>query len=79
MLGSRTSGAAMVNTLLADNVPGGNCLGGITDLGHNLSSDTTCAFTNIESLINTYALLGPLTEQWRSYCYDRVATWQPGH
>jgi hypothetical protein len=59
--GIRTSGAAMVNTLLAENMPGGNCLGTITDLGHNLSSDTTCAFTNAASMNNTYALLGPLT------------------
>ena len=59
--GIRTSGAAMVNTLLVDNLPGGNCLGTITDLGHNLSSDTTCAFTNAGSLNNTYALVGPLT------------------
>ena len=56
-----TSGAATVNTLLVENVPGGNCLGTITDLGHNLSSDTTCAFTNVGSLNNTYALIGPLT------------------
>ena len=56
-----TSGGAMVNTLLVENVPGGNCVGTITDLGHNLSSDTTCAFINTGSMNNTYALLGPLT------------------
>jgi hypothetical protein len=60
--GIKTSGASMVNTLLAQNLPGGNCLGAITDLGHNLSSDTTCAFTNAGSMNNTYPLLGPLTD-----------------
>jgi len=59
--GIKTSGAMMVNTLLAENVPGSNCLGTIVDLGHNLSSDTSCAFTRVGSLNNTYALLGPLT------------------
>ncbi len=59
--GIKTSGATMVNTLLAQNLPGGNCSGTITDLGHNLSSDTTCGFTHVGSMNNTYATLGPLT------------------
>jgi hypothetical protein len=57
----KTTGAAMVNTILSENLPGGNCSGVITDLGHNLSSDLTCNFTNVGSLNNTYPLLGPLT------------------
>ena len=60
--GIGTSGAAMLNTLLTDNEPGGNCLGDITDLGHNLSSDATCAFTSVGSMNNTSALLGPLAD-----------------
>ena len=59
--GIGTSGASLVNTLLAQNLPGGNGLGAFTDLGHNLSSDTSCALTNPTSLNNTYPLLGPLT------------------
>jgi hypothetical protein len=59
--GIMASGAAMVNTLLAQNLPGGNCLGVITDLGHNMSSETVCGFTNATSINNAYAFLGPLT------------------
>lgn len=59
--GIAASGGPMVNSLLADNLPGGNCLGLISDLGHNLSSDDTCAFTNVGSLNGTFVLLGKLT------------------
>lgn len=58
--GIKASGATMVNTLLVENNPGGNCLGTITDLGHNLSSDVSCAFTHAGSLNGAYVLLGPL-------------------
>jgi hypothetical protein len=60
-IGIWTPGAAMLNTLLTENSPGGNCLGEITDLGHNLSSDVSCRFTNAGSMNNTYPLLGLLT------------------
>ena len=53
-----TNGARLINTLLSDNLPGGNASGALTDLGHNLSSDLTCAFTNAGSLNNTFPLLG---------------------
>lgn len=53
-------GGSLVNTLLATNQPGGNCFGTLVDFGHNLSSDASCAFTNIGSLNNTDPLLGPL-------------------
>jgi hypothetical protein len=55
------AGPAMVNTLLEENSPA-NCAGTITDLGHNLSSDSTCQFTAIGSMNNTPALLGPLAD-----------------
>jgi hypothetical protein len=58
--GVGTSGSQLMNTLLATNSPGGNCHGSITDLGHNLSSDGTCNFTNSGSLNNTDPKLGPL-------------------
>lgn len=48
--GIKASGTRLVNTLLAYNVPGGNCSGNILDGGHNLSSDATCAFTATSSL-----------------------------
>lgn len=51
----------LVNTLLAGNV-GGNGGGGLIDLGHNLSSDATCAFTNTSSLNSTDPRLGPLAD-----------------
>jgi len=58
--GIATSGATMINTLLAENTPGGNGSSAIVDLGHNLSSDNSCAFTNLGSLNNTNPKLGPL-------------------
>ena len=54
------SGAWLVNTLLATNVPANNRYGTITDAGRNLSSDASCAFTGIGSLNNTDPKLGPL-------------------
>jgi len=59
--GIATSGATMINTLLAENTPGGNGSSAIADLGHNLSSDHSCAFTNLGSLNNTDPKLGSLT------------------
>jgi hypothetical protein len=49
----------LLNTLLANNSPA-NCDGTITDAGHNLSSDSSCAFTAIGSMNNTYPMLGAL-------------------
>ena len=56
---SKGSGCLLLNTLLAANAT--NCSGGITDAGHNLSSDGTCNFTNLSSLNNTDAKLGELS------------------
>jgi hypothetical protein len=60
--GLKTSGGQLVNTLLATTPPGRNCLGTITDAGHNLSSDGSCAFSGIGSLNNTDPKLGPLAD-----------------
>jgi hypothetical protein len=49
------------NTLLAGNSPS-NCSGTITDAGHNLSSDASCAFTAAGSMNNTDPKLGPLAD-----------------
>jgi hypothetical protein len=45
--------------LVSGNTPD-NCIGPISDLGHNLSSDASCVFTNVGSLNNTDARLGLL-------------------
>jgi hypothetical protein len=58
--GLKISGGQLVNTLLATTPPGSNCLGKITDAGHNLSSDGSCAFTNIGSRNNVDPKLSPL-------------------
>jgi hypothetical protein len=58
--GIQTTGAMLINTLLAANYP--NCAGAIVDLGHNLSSDASCAFTNTTSLSGTDPKLGPLAD-----------------
>lgn len=57
--GLASAGAKLINCLLATNVPA-NCLGELSDLGHNLSSDASCAFTNVGSMNNTDPKLGPL-------------------
>jgi hypothetical protein len=54
-------GVTLVNTVLAEN-SGGSGAGEIVDLGHNLSSDLTCAFTNQGSLNLIDPQLGPLTD-----------------
>ncbi len=59
--GLSITNALLVNTILAGNSPG-NCSGTTTDAGHNLSSDGTCAFTNVGSLNNTDPKLGPLAD-----------------
>jgi hypothetical protein len=59
--GIRTTGGLLDNTLLSANAPS-NCSGIITDAGHNLSSDSSCAFTGVGSLNNTDAKLGPLAD-----------------
>src|ERR1019366_2839488 len=53
--------AMLINTILSQNAPGGNCFGAVTDSGHNLSSDSTCSFTATSSMNSTPAVLGPLT------------------
>jgi hypothetical protein len=54
-------GGGLVNTLLATNMPG-NCAGPLTDLGHNMSSDSSCSFTNTGSLNDTDPMLGQLAD-----------------
>ncbi len=51
--------AKLLNTILSGNAPS-NCSGTITDVGHNISSDTSIAFTASGSLTNTDPMLGPL-------------------
>jgi hypothetical protein len=55
------AGARFFNTLLSGNTPT-NCIGTITDAGHNLSSDASCAFTGSRSMTNTDPKLGPLAD-----------------
>jgi len=55
-----TSHGSLIGTLLATNLPGSNSSGALTDLGHNISSDGSCNFTNVGSLNNTDPKLGPL-------------------
>ena len=58
--GIRTTGGGAVNTLLAE--MGGNCSGHLIDWGHNLSSDSSCGFTNVGSMNNTDPKLGALAD-----------------
>jgi hypothetical protein len=62
-LGSlRGAGVLLLNNVLSSNAPGGNASGTITDGGHNLSSDASCAFTNSGSMNNTDPKLAPLAD-----------------
>ena len=51
--------ASLQNSIVAINT-GGNCSGGVTSNGYNLSSDETCNFNNTGDLINTHPRLLPL-------------------
>ena len=54
--------ATLTNVLLSGNMAlfGGNCIGTMTSLGHNLDSGTTCGFAGPGDLSNTDPKLGPL-------------------
>jgi hypothetical protein len=56
-----SGGMFLINVLLASNAPS-NGSGSIIDGGHNLSSDNSCGFTNVGSLNNSNAPLGPLMD-----------------
>jgi uncharacterized repeat protein (TIGR03803 family) len=56
-----SGGATLVNTLLANNSPDNN-FGILIDLGHNLSSDSSCSFTGPSSKNNVDPLLGSLAD-----------------
>jgi len=51
----------IVNSILSARTPN-NCGQPIHSLGHNLSADATCGFTNVGDLQNTYPYLGPLQD-----------------
>lgn len=55
------AGGELLNTLLANNAPS-NASGTITDAGHNLSSDASCAFGATGSVNNIDPMLGPLAD-----------------
>ena len=55
----QTGMVQIANTILTGGVSN-NAYGSLIDLGYNLSSDASCAFTNIGSLNNTDPQLGPL-------------------
>jgi len=57
---NQTSVVTLVNTILAASSGAGNASGTLTDGGHNLSSDASCAFTAATSLNNTDPKLLPL-------------------
>jgi hypothetical protein len=54
------SAVTLQNSIVANSTAGGNCYGGATSNGHNLSSDGTCSFGNTGDLNNTDPMLGPL-------------------
>ncbi len=54
--------ATLQNSIVADNVQGGNCYGPLSSKGYNLSSDSSCNFSGPGDLNNTNPLLGPLAE-----------------
>jgi hypothetical protein len=52
--------ATLQNSIVANSAKGGNCSGGVTSHGYNLSSDDTCNFSIIGDLNNIDPMLGPL-------------------
>lgn len=64
-LSGNSSNVTVRNTLLANNLPGGNCAGPsvTTSLGTSLDSDGSCGFSpNQGNLINVNPKLGPLQD-----------------
>ncbi|MCB0212192.1 MAG: CSLREA domain-containing protein [Anaerolineae bacterium] len=60
--GGGIQGAAeLVNTIVANNATS-DCLGGITSLGHNLDSDSTCGLSEPSDLSGVNPLLKPLAD-----------------
>ena len=57
--GGLSGTVALLNTILAFNVKGTNADTPPTDLGHNISSDSSCSFSAPGSLNNTDPKLGP--------------------
>ncbi len=47
----------LMNTIVANSTSGGNCVGTIISLGHNLDSGSTCGFTQAGDLFNTDPML----------------------
>jgi Divergent InlB B-repeat domain/Immunoglobulin I-set domain len=58
---AQSGGLQLVNTIVAFGLSN-NAYGSLTDLGHNISSDASCAFTSVGSLNNADPLLGPLAD-----------------
>jgi hypothetical protein len=48
------------NSIVANSPAGGNCYGAMTSKGYNLSSDSTCNFSQASDLNNTNPKIGPL-------------------
>ncbi len=48
------------NSIVANSVTGGNCLGAVASHGYNLSSDSTCKLNSTGDMINTDPILGSL-------------------
>jgi hypothetical protein len=59
--GIQSSNSQVINTLFTANL-GGNCVGQLVDLGHNLSSDGTCGFSSAGSRNNLDPKLGSLAD-----------------
>ena len=55
-----SGGFSLVNSIVANEGAGSNCVGVVTDGGHNISSDSSCQFTATGSLNNYDPKLGPL-------------------
>ena len=62
--GIRNNGGTveLINSIIANNLTGGDCSGIVTSLEHNLDSDGTCNLTEPTDLPNTDPLLGPLRD-----------------
>jgi hypothetical protein len=54
------SSVILQNSIVANNSAGGNCFGGVTSNGYNLSSDNTCNFNGPGDLNSTNPRLQPL-------------------
>jgi hypothetical protein len=59
-IATETGSTVVINSIFANSVTGGNCAGGVSDDGYNISDDNTCGFSGTSKNNSTTLNLDPL-------------------